>query len=144
MYASYNKFTYNIYRDVNIVTGLDTFTSIMSGTIVFGILGHLAQVTGVNDIEHVLKDGASLAFISYPDAIAKLDWYPQIFAVIFFLMLLTLGIGSNVGISSCILTAIRDQFPNLKAWKVSISIGVISCCISLVYVTPVSCLNILK
>uniref|UniRef100_A0A336KCW2 Sodium-dependent nutrient amino acid transporter 1 n=1 Tax=Culicoides sonorensis TaxID=179676 RepID=A0A336KCW2_CULSO len=136
MYASYNKFSYNIYRDVNIVTGLDTFTSIMSGTVVFGILGHLAEVTGVDDIKHVVKDGAGLAFISYPDAIAKFGWYPQIFAVIFFLMLLTLGIGSNVGISSCIMTAIRDQFPNLKSWKVAICIGVVSCSISFIYITP--------
>lgn len=138
MYASYNKFSYNIYRDVNIVTGLDTLTSILSGTIVFGILGHLAEVTGVEDIKHVVKDGAGLAFVSYPDAIAKFGSYPQVFAVIFFLMLLTLGIGSNVGISSCIMTAIRDQFPNLKPWKVATSIGIVSCCISFIYITPVN------
>lgn len=78
MYASYNKFSYNIYRDVNIVTGLDTLTSVMSGTVVFGILGHLAEVTGVEDIKHVVKDGAGLAFISYPDAIAKFGWYLQV------------------------------------------------------------------
>lgn len=141
MYASYNKFSYNIYRDVNIVTGLDTLTSVMSGTVVFGILGHLAEVTGVDDISHVVKDGAGLAFISYPDAIAKFGSYPQVFAVIFFLMLLTLGIGSNVGISSCIMTAIRDQFPHIKPWKVAIPIGIISCCISFIYITPVSFLH---
>lgn len=45
-----------------------------------------------------------LAFISYPDAIAKFKTLPQVFSVLFFLMLYLLGIGSNVAMMSCIMT----------------------------------------
>lgn len=45
----------------------------------------------------VVKSGAGLAFVSYPEVLAKFDFCPQVFAVLFFLMLITLGLGSAVG-----------------------------------------------
>lgn len=66
MYSSYNKFGHNVYRDANIVTTLDTFTSLLAGCCIFGILGHLAHELGVEDVASVIKPGAGLAFISYP------------------------------------------------------------------------------
>lgn len=66
MYSSYNKFGHNVYRDANIVTTLDTFTSLLAGCCIFGILGHLAHELGVEDVSSVIKPGAGLAFISYP------------------------------------------------------------------------------
>ncbi|XP_063697322.1 sodium-dependent nutrient amino acid transporter 1-like [Culicoides brevitarsis] len=136
MYASYNRFSHNIYRDVNIVTALDTFTSLLSGFIIFGILGHLAFVTGAENIKDVVKPGPGLAFISYPDAIAKFEYLPQLFSVLFFLMLFVLGIGSNIGMAGCVMTVIRDKFPDIKPWKVAVSIGIIGCSVGFVYTTP--------
>lgn len=78
MYASFNKFNHNVYRDANIVTILDTSTSMLAGVTIFGILGHLAYVTGNEDIGSVIKGGASVAFISYPDAIARFEFWPQV------------------------------------------------------------------
>jgi solute carrier family 6 amino acid transporter-like protein 5/7/9/14 len=69
MYSSYNKFGHNVYRDANIVTTLDTFTSLLAGCCIFGILGHLAHELGVEDVASVIKPGAGLAFISYPGEI---------------------------------------------------------------------------
>lgn len=40
----------------------------------------------------------------------------QVFSVIFFFMLFVLGVGSNIAMTSCVMTVIRDQFPNVKAW----------------------------
>jgi solute carrier family 6 amino acid transporter-like protein 5/7/9/14 len=57
MYASYNKFEHNIHRDSNIVTTLDTFTSILVGCITFGIVGHLAHELKVDDISKVFQGG---------------------------------------------------------------------------------------
>lgn len=73
----------NFNRDVNIVTVLDTFTSLLSGFIIFGILGHLAFVTGAQNISDVVKPGPGLAFISYPDAIAKFEYLPQVPTIFF-------------------------------------------------------------
>lgn len=78
MYASFNRFNHNVYRDATIVTTLDTFTSLLAGFTIFGILGHLAHETGTTDIGQVVKGGAGLAFISYPDAIARFKFIPQV------------------------------------------------------------------
>nr|CAD7258882.1 unnamed protein product [Timema shepardi] len=78
MYSSYNNFNENIHRDALIVTTLDTFTSLMAGCTIFAILGNLAHELGVDDIKDVVGGGGTgLAFISYPDAIAKFDTVPQ-------------------------------------------------------------------
>ncbi|XP_016981709.1 sodium-dependent nutrient amino acid transporter 1 isoform X1 [Drosophila rhopaloa] len=136
MYSSFNKFGHNVHRDAAIVTGLDTMTSLLAGFTIFGILGHLAHEIGTDDIGSVVKGGAGLAFISYPDAIAKFKQLPQIFSVLFFLMLFVLGIGSNIAMTSCSVTAIRDRFPNFKQWQCSLLIAVVSFVIGLMYITP--------
>lgn len=62
-----------------IVTTLDTFTSLLSGFTIFGILGNLAYELNNDDISTVIgTGGTSLAFISYPDAIAKSPVVPQV------------------------------------------------------------------
>lgn len=60
-----------------IVTSLDAFTSLLGGFTVFGILGSLAFNLGV-PIDKVIRSGSGLAFISYPDAIAKFSFVPQV------------------------------------------------------------------
>lgn len=62
-----------------IVTTMDTFTSLLAGFTIFGILGNLAHEQGVDDISKVVgAGGTGLAFISYPDAIAKFTVAPQV------------------------------------------------------------------
>lgn len=78
MYSSFNKFEHNIYRDAVIVASLDTFTSLFAGLTIFGILGHLAHQLGTDDIASVVNGGPGLAFISYPEAIARFDFAPQV------------------------------------------------------------------
>ena len=68
-------------------------------------------------MEQVVKSGAGLAFVSYPEVLAKFDFVPQFFAVLFFLMLITLGLGSAVGFMSAVTTTIFDSFPHVnKEW----------------------------
>lgn len=78
MYASFNRFDHNVYKDATIVTSIDTFTSMLAGFTIFGIIGHLAHESGVTDIKDVVRGGAGLAFISYPDAIARFQFLPQV------------------------------------------------------------------
>lgn len=49
----------------------------LAGVTIFSILGHSAHHLGV-DIKEVVRGGAGLAFISYPDALAKFTWAPQV------------------------------------------------------------------
>jgi solute carrier family 6 amino acid transporter-like protein 5/7/9/14 len=53
-------------------------TSLLAGFIIFGILGHLAHVMGIKDIQQVIKGNVALAFIAYPETIAKIDFMPQV------------------------------------------------------------------
>lgn len=65
-------------RDVIIITSLDTVTSMLAGCTIFGILGNLAYELGIEDISKVVRGGTGLAFVSYPDAIAKFNVLPQV------------------------------------------------------------------
>lgn len=138
MYSSYNRFGHQIYRDANIVTTLDTFTSLLAGCCIFGILGNLAYELEVEDISKVVKSGAGLAFISYPDAIAKFKTLPQVFSVLFFLMLYMLGIGSNIAMMSCIMTVVKDRFKSVKNWQVALVIAILGTAFGSIYMTPVT------
>ncbi|XP_014233935.1 sodium-dependent nutrient amino acid transporter 1-like isoform X1 [Trichogramma pretiosum] len=135
MFSSHNRFEHNVYRDAQIVTTLDMFTSFFSGLIIFGILGNLAHELNT-DIDRVVRGGTGLAFISYPDAIAKFTWMPQFFAVIFFVMLFVLGIGSAAGLASSVIAIIHDYKPHWKMIHVSSGVVISEFLIGLIYVTP--------
>uniref|UniRef100_A0A8D8AYV8 Transporter n=3 Tax=Culex pipiens TaxID=7175 RepID=A0A8D8AYV8_CULPI len=135
-YASFNNFSNNVYKDAIIISWLDTFTSIIAGCIVFGVIGNLAYVTGESDIQAVVQSGAGLTFMTYPNAIAKFEWLPQLFSALFFLMLFIVGLGSNLGVTTSIVTAIRDQCPWLKNWQVVAVVGSVGFLCGLVYLTP--------
>ncbi|XP_055596972.1 sodium-dependent nutrient amino acid transporter 1-like isoform X2 [Uranotaenia lowii] len=135
-YSSFNNFSNNVYRDAMIISWLDTFTSIIIGCIVFGVLGNLAYVTNKDNIQDVVREGSGLAFMAYPDAIAKFEYLPQLFSVLFFLMLFIVGIGSNLGVLTSIITAVRDFCPKVSNWKVACTICVIGFSLSTVYVAP--------
>ncbi|XP_046822008.1 sodium-dependent nutrient amino acid transporter 1-like isoform X2 [Vespa crabro] len=135
-YSTNNEFKHNIYRDAMIITTLDTITSMIAGCAIFGILGNLAYEMDIKDIGTVVKDGTGLAFISYPDAIAKFEDLPQLFSVLFFVMMFILGIGSSVGMTSSLYVILNEQFPNLKTWQIVLPLCSLGFLIGLIYVTP--------
>ncbi|CAH2106400.1 unnamed protein product [Euphydryas editha] len=137
MFSSYNKFGQNVYRDSMIVTTLDTFTSLISGITIFGVLGNLAYELNYDDVSQVVgSGGASLAFISYPDAIAKSPFVPQLFSVLFFLMMATLGVGSGVALISTINSVLLDAFPSVPVALMSGGLCTSLFLVGLIYVTP--------
>ncbi|KAG7302653.1 hypothetical protein JYU34_012604 [Plutella xylostella] len=137
MFASYNGFKTNVYRDSMIVTTLDTFTSLISGITIFGVLGNLAFELGYDDVGEVIGSGGTgLAFISYPDAIAKSPFVPQLFSVLFFSMMAVLGIGSGVALLSTVTTVLMDAFPRVPTIYMSALGCAVGFLVGLVYVTP--------
>lgn len=93
-FSSYNKFHGPIFKDTLIVVLVDALTCILCGFIVFSIMGNLAHEQG-KDVDSVISDGPGLVFIVFPHALAKMP-LPQLWSVIFFLMLILLGIDSQV------------------------------------------------
>lgn len=77
---------------------------------IFAILGYMAHTSGQN-INEVATEGPGLVFIVYPAAIATMPG-STFFALIFFMMLLTLGLDSSVIYRNILLT--DSTFPLLS------------------------------
>ncbi|XP_066437972.1 sodium- and chloride-dependent neutral and basic amino acid transporter B(0+)-like [Eleutherodactylus coqui] len=107
--SSYNKFHNNCYLDSIVVCIVNCLTSVVAGFAIFSILGHMAFVSG-KKVSHVVDEGFGLAFIAYPDALAKLPISP-LWSILFFCMLLTLGLDSQFATIETITTAVQDAFP---------------------------------
>ncbi|CAG9864892.1 unnamed protein product [Phyllotreta striolata] len=135
--ASFNKFDHNISRDAFIITTLDTFTSLLSGVTIFGILGNLAYELGVPPKDVLAGGGgAGLAFISYPEALSKFTFAPWLFAIAFFFMLFVLGVGSLAALHANLNTLIKETFPTLPDWFVAAVTATGLFLFGLIYVTP--------
>uniref|UniRef100_A0A8C7P8P4 Transporter n=1 Tax=Oncorhynchus mykiss TaxID=8022 RepID=A0A8C7P8P4_ONCMY len=112
--SSYNPFTNNCYRDAIVTSLVNCLTSFMSGFVIFTVLGYMAEKRNVN-VEDVARDkGPSLLFITYPEAIANMTG-STFFAIIFFVMMITLGLDSTFGGLEAIITAVMDEYPGYLA-----------------------------
>ncbi|KFW62671.1 Sodium- and chloride-dependent glycine transporter 2, partial [Pygoscelis adeliae] len=124
--SSYNKFHNNCYRDTLIVTCTNSATSIFAGFVIFSVIGFMANELKVN-IEAVADQGPGIAFVVYPEALTRLPLSP-FWAIIFFLMLLTLGLDTMFATIETIVTSVSDEFPKyLRTHKALFTLG---CCIS--------------
>ncbi|KAG2471378.1 SC6A4 protein, partial [Polypterus senegalus] len=108
--SSYNPFTNNCYRDAIVTSLVNCLTSFLSGFVIFTVLGYMAEMRNV-EVEDVARDkGPSLLFITYPEAIANMVG-STFFAIIFFLMMITLGLDSTFGGLEAVITAVMDEYP---------------------------------
>ncbi|XP_053722264.1 sodium- and chloride-dependent glycine transporter 2 [Synchiropus splendidus] len=124
--SSYNKFHNNCYRDTVIVTCTNSATSIFAGFVIFSVIGFMAHELKV-PIEKVADEGPGIAFVVYPEALTRLPLSP-FWAIIFFLMLLTLGLDTMFATIETIVTSVSDEFPKyLRKYK---ALFTLVCCIS--------------
>ncbi|KAG7473682.1 hypothetical protein MATL_G00098440 [Megalops atlanticus] len=124
--SSYNKFHNNCYRDTIIVTCTNSATSIFAGFVIFSVIGYMAHELKV-PIEKVADEGPGIAFVVYPEALTRLPVSP-FWAIIFFLMLLTLGLDTMFATIETIVTSVSDEFPKyLRKHK---TIFTLVCCIA--------------
>ncbi|XP_030760417.1 sodium-dependent dopamine transporter isoform X2 [Sitophilus oryzae] len=99
------------FKDALLTSFINSATSFVSGFVIFSVLGYMAHAAG-RSITEVATEGPGLVFIVYPAAIATMPG--SIFwALIFFMMLLTLGLDSSFGGSEAIITALSDEFPKI-------------------------------
>ncbi|KAF2354520.1 Sodium:neurotransmitter symporter, partial [Trinorchestia longiramus] len=108
-FASYNKFHNNIYKDALVTSCINCCTSFVSGFVIFSVLGYMAHTTG-DPIDKVADEGPGLVFVVYPSAIATMPG-SSFWSLMFFLMLLTLGLDSSFAGSEAVITALSDEFP---------------------------------
>jgi len=108
-------------------------TSFFAGFVVFSMLGYLAKIQG-QPIDQVSQSGPGLAFITFPTAISELPALNALFGVIFFIMLLTLGIDSAFALQEAFTTGFYDKW-NIPTEKLARVFVLVAFPISLLFVT---------
>uniref|UniRef100_A0A6A7FVW4 Transporter n=1 Tax=Hirondellea gigas TaxID=1518452 RepID=A0A6A7FVW4_9CRUS len=109
-FSSYNKFSNNLLMDVWLIAMVNAGTSLLAGIIVFSTMGNIGYELGKN-ITEVVAEGPGLVFVVYPQALARMP-FPNMFAFLFFLLLIILGIDSQFATVEVIVTSLKDAFPN--------------------------------
>ncbi|XP_060687900.1 sodium- and chloride-dependent neutral and basic amino acid transporter B(0+)-like [Hemiscyllium ocellatum] len=107
--SSYNKFHNNCYQGTIIVCVVNCATSVFAGFIIFSTLGHMAHVQN-KPVSELAQSGFGLAFIAYPEALAQLPW-ATLWSILFFFMLLTLGLDTLFASFETVISTLLDQFP---------------------------------
>nr|XP_018670759.1 sodium- and chloride-dependent neutral and basic amino acid transporter B(0+)-like isoform X1 [Ciona intestinalis] len=134
--SSYNKFKNNCFYDAVLVCTVNCGTSLFAGFAIFTVVGHMAHRLG-RPVNEVVQSGFGLAFVAYPEAIAQLPVSP-LWAILFFLMLFTLGLDSQFTILETVSTAITDSFPRQfrsRRWQLMLMLSVVMFLLGLVCVT---------
>uniref|UniRef100_A0A8C9SR37 Transporter n=1 Tax=Scleropages formosus TaxID=113540 RepID=A0A8C9SR37_SCLFO len=126
--ASYNPFHNNCYKDALLTSSINCLTSMLSGLVIFTVLGYMAEVRQ-QGVDAVARDiGPSLLFIICAEAIASMP-AANFFAIIFFLMIITLGLDSTFAGLEGLITAMLDEYPQVlgrrREWVV---LGLVCLC----------------
>jgi len=136
-YASFLHRKSDLNNNAAIIGIADFATSFIGGVAIFATIGGMAHVTAQTGqpvpVDKVIEGGPGLAFVAFPYALAQLPgaaWW----SLIFFFMLVTLGIDSAFSITESVLAGIIDK----TGWRRDIVLPVMSLvgiAAGLIYVT---------
>ncbi|XP_005108791.1 sodium-dependent neutral amino acid transporter B(0)AT3-like [Aplysia californica] len=159
--ASYNPVRSDFLRDTLVVTVCDFLTSIFTAVVVFCVLGfkatmhykdclsshgldnttdpHTLDVNHTCNFKKIIEEsgsGTGLAFIAFTEAINQFPLAP-IWAVLFFLMLMTLGLDSMFGTLEGAITSLNDLmlFPRARKEVVCGSVCLFCLVVSMSFAT---------
>uniref|UniRef100_A0A3Q1BKN5 Transporter n=2 Tax=Amphiprion ocellaris TaxID=80972 RepID=A0A3Q1BKN5_AMPOC len=106
--SSYNSFNNNILKDTLTISIINSLTSILAGFVIFSAFGYMSYLQGI-PIRQLAVDGPGLVYIVYPQAFANMP-VAQLWAVMFFFMLLCLGLDSEFAMVEVMVTSLMDAF----------------------------------
>ncbi|KAL6099097.1 uncharacterized protein ACO6RY_18086 [Pungitius sinensis] len=106
--SSYNSFNNNVLKDTLTISIINSVTSILAGFVIFSAFGYMSHLQGI-PVSDLAVDGPGLVFIVYPQAFANMP-VSQLWAVLFFFMLLCLGLDSEFAMVEVMVTSLMDQY----------------------------------
>lgn len=131
-YSSYLPKKSDIVNNAFITGLLDCGFSIISGIMIFSILGNMAYLQGV-DVGDVAQQGSGLAFIAIPTALNSFPGISgQVLGALFFLALAFAGLSSAISVLEATISAIVDKF-NISRTKVVTAVTVVGFSISILF-----------
>ncbi|MFC1475694.1 sodium-dependent transporter [Candidatus Zixiibacteriota bacterium] len=122
-YGSFLPKKTDLVNNAFIVGLADSLTAFMGGLAVFGALGFHAHELGVK-VADVAAGGPGLTFVTYPTIISNLPFWQPLFGVLFFIMLLTLGIDSAFSMTESVAASVKDRL-NIKHRTANLSVGTV-------------------
>ncbi len=106
-YSSYLPKDSDINNNACMTVFINCGFSVISGIMIFSVLGYMAQQQGVA-ISEVAGAGVGLAFVTLPTAINLMP-APAFFGVLFFLALTVAGLSSMISITEVVVSSIIDK-----------------------------------
>lgn len=95
-----------VFRTSIFIAVLDAVTGLLAGLAIFSVLGYMSTKTGI-DVPDLAVGGPGLSFIVYPEALSLMP-FPWIWCIFFFMMMITIGFGSILSLSECVLDSITE------------------------------------
>jgi len=129
-YSSFLPRKTDIVNNAFLISMSNCATSFIAGFAVFGALGYYAVKVG-KPVAEVVASGPGLAFVTYPHIISNLPFWQPLFGVLFFLMLLTLGIDSAFSLAEAAAAGVMDKWKrshrttNITVCSIALVIGII-------------------
>ncbi|XP_037604263.1 sodium- and chloride-dependent GABA transporter ine [Sebastes umbrosus] len=106
--SSYNSFNNNVLKDTLTISIINSLTSILAGFVIFSAFGYMSHLQGI-PVSELAVDGPGLVFVVYPQAFANMP-VAQLWAVMFFFMLLCLGLDSEFAMVEVMVTSLMDEY----------------------------------